>query len=104
MQRTSWWKHYFLSELFSERRERMMELRMANSVFVDVYQKLCSLLCHIAKLAPAYRNMTESLKYSLFIKFYRIKFSNGETMYSLEAANDLRKKMIGIQREITALR
>jgi len=46
-----------------DRREEAMDLRTAHSVFVDVYQKLCSLLTQIANLAPSYRNMAESLKW-----------------------------------------
>lgn len=47
---------------FLDRREEAMDLRTAHSVFVDVYQKLCTLLTQISNLAPSYRHMAESLK------------------------------------------
>lgn len=49
-------------KILLDRREEAMDLRTAHSVFVDVYQRLCSLLTQISNLAPSYRHMAESLK------------------------------------------
>jgi hypothetical protein len=67
-----------------------MDHLTAPSLFVDVYQKLCLLLTEITNLAPSYRRMAESL-------------NNGESKYTLKAADQLRKKLVSVQREITTL-
>ncbi|KAI1726598.1 FYVE zinc finger domain-containing protein [Ditylenchus destructor] len=73
-----------------DRREEAMDLRTAHSVFVDVYQKLWTLLTQINNLAPSYRHMAESL-------------SKGESNFTLDAATGLRNRLVSIQREITSL-
>jgi hypothetical protein len=47
----------------SERREDSMGVGTANSVFLDLYQKLHELLIQISNLSPSYRRMVEKLWY-----------------------------------------
>ncbi|CAD5226500.1 unnamed protein product [Bursaphelenchus xylophilus] len=72
------------------KRERRMDLGAALPVFVDLYDKLCTLITQISNLAPSFRRMANSL-------------SLGEGLYTLDSANQLRKKLISVQREIIDL-
>lgn len=47
-----------------QRREAAMDLRTFQSIFVEIYQKLCLMLSQISNLAPSYKNMAESLKFN----------------------------------------
>ncbi|KAI6214227.1 hypothetical protein M3Y94_00242900 [Aphelenchoides besseyi] len=77
-------------EEYLKRREIKMDLNSAPSVFVDLYDRLCQLITQITNLAPSFRRMAHSLQ-------------NGESLYSLESAIQLRKKLVSVQREITDL-
>ncbi|KAI6239683.1 Rabenosyn-5 [Aphelenchoides fujianensis] len=72
------------------RREKKMDLMGAPSVFVDLYDRLCQLITQITNLAPSFRRMALSLQ-------------NGESLYTLNSAIQLRKKLVCVQREITDL-
>jgi hypothetical protein len=74
-----------------ERYELRRDLSTVSSVFIDLYTKLCSLITQINNLAPSFRYMASSLR-------------NGESIYTLEAAIQLRKKILYLQSEITNLR
>jgi rabenosyn-5 len=73
-----------------ERRQEAMDQMSMPSVFVDMYEKLCQLITQISNLSPSYKRMAASLK-------------NGESMYTLEAAIQLRKKLSSLQSEIQSL-
>uniref|UniRef100_A0AC34GQT6 FYVE-type domain-containing protein n=1 Tax=Panagrolaimus sp. ES5 TaxID=591445 RepID=A0AC34GQT6_9BILA len=73
-----------------ERRQEAMDQMSIPSVFVDMYEKLCQLITQISNLSPSYKRMAASLK-------------NGESMYTLEAAVQLRKKLGSLQHEIQSL-
>ncbi|CAD5219274.1 unnamed protein product [Bursaphelenchus okinawaensis] len=75
---------------YLSKREQRMDLGAALPVFVDLYDKLCTLITQISNLAPSFRRMANSL-------------SQGEGLYTLSSANQLRKKLISVQREIIDL-
>lgn len=74
-----------------QRYELRRDLNTVSSVFIDLYSKLCTLLTQITNLAPSFRRMANSLR-------------NGESLYTLDSAIQLRKKIVYIQSEITNLR
>ncbi|KAH7721884.1 FYVE zinc finger family protein [Aphelenchoides avenae] len=73
-----------------DRREEVVDTLSAPTLFVDVYDKMCQMLTEITNLTPSYRRMAESL-------------GRGESKYTLKSAEQLRKKLISVQREITSL-
>jgi rabenosyn-5 len=73
-----------------QRYELRRDLNTVSSVFIDLYSKLCTLLTQITNLAPSFRRMANSLR-------------NGESLYTLDSAIQLRKKIVYIQSEITNL-
>ena len=74
-----------------QRREQKMDLVATPSIFVDLYDKLCQLITQITNLTPSYRRMAHSLR-------------NGESLYTVDSAVQLRKKLVSVQRAITDLR
>lgn len=76
---------------YLQRYELRRDLSTVSSVFVDLYAKLCTLLTQINNLVPSFRRMANSLR-------------AGESLYTLDTATQLRKKIIYIQSEITGLR
>ncbi|KAI6175567.1 Rabenosyn-5 [Aphelenchoides bicaudatus] len=73
-----------------QRYELRRDLNTVSSVFVDLYAKLQSLLIQINNLAPSFCRMAWSLQ-------------SGESLYNLESAIQLRKKIVYIQSEIADL-
>uniref|UniRef100_A0A7E5A1E5 FYVE-type domain-containing protein n=1 Tax=Panagrellus redivivus TaxID=6233 RepID=A0A7E5A1E5_PANRE len=77
------------TNLLVRRQEAMAQMSMP-SIFVDMYEKLGQLIIQVGNLAPSYRRMGISLK-------------NGESMYTLDAAIQLKKKLTSLQSEIQTL-
>uniref|UniRef100_A0AC34Q9H9 FYVE-type domain-containing protein n=1 Tax=Panagrolaimus sp. JU765 TaxID=591449 RepID=A0AC34Q9H9_9BILA len=73
-----------------QRRSQAIESVQSLFIFKDLYEKLCQLLIEASNLAPSYKRMVTSLQ-------------NGESLYTLDAAINLRKKLVAIQHEIQTL-
>lgn len=73
-----------------KRRSQAIESVQSLSIFKDLYEKLCQLLIEASNLAPSFKRMVTSLQ-------------NGESLYTLDAAVNLRKKLAAIQHEIQTL-
>lgn len=71
-------------------RDEKMEQLSSPPILVLFYERLCSLFHEAHRLAPSYARMAESL-------------NRGESMYTLESANQLRSKLINLQQEIDSL-
>lgn len=67
-----------------------MDQLQTPSIFKDMYEKLCQLLKNASNLAPSYRRTVASLR-------------NGESLYNLEDAINMRKKLAALQHEIQSL-
>lgn len=74
-----------------QRYELRKDLNSVSSVFIDLYAKLTTLITQINNLTPSYRRMAMSLQ-------------SGESLYTLESATQLKKKIVYIQSEIKNLR
>uniref|UniRef100_A0A914UUN0 FYVE-type domain-containing protein n=1 Tax=Plectus sambesii TaxID=2011161 RepID=A0A914UUN0_9BILA len=70
-----------------DRRDQMMDQRATPPLVVQMYDRLRSLMTDAANVYPSYCRMAESL-------------NDGESMYSLESAGDLRVKLGRLQEQI----
>ncbi|VDK43029.1 unnamed protein product [Anisakis simplex] len=75
--------------LLSARDEKMEQMSVSPMVVV-LYDRLCSLIREAEKLTSSYARMHDSL-------------NKGESMYTLESATQLRKKVVYLQREIDSV-
>ncbi|KAE9556221.1 hypothetical protein FO519_000560 [Halicephalobus sp. NKZ332] len=73
-----------------ERRRQAMDQMQLPFVFRDMYEKLRQLLQDASNVAPAYKRNVESLR-------------RGESLYTLEGALKLRKRLATLQQEIQSL-
>ncbi|CAJ0930782.1 unnamed protein product, partial [Mesorhabditis belari] len=72
-----------------ERREQQMEARNPPAM-VSLYERLVGLLSEMSKLTPSYSRMALSI-------------NNGEAIYTLQAAEELRRRIAERQREVDVL-
>ncbi|KAK6057587.1 FYVE zinc finger [Cooperia oncophora] len=80
------------------RREQMMEQRNPPAL-AEQYETLDRMIAEASAMVPSYTRMSDSIKYVLGYLFG----ANGETMYTLAAAEQLRSRLLQKQRDIDNL-